>query len=107
MITIRYATLKNKKVIPTTDSLEWAKTFAADRSVDHTMIGDIKVSTVFLGMDHGFAEAPLWFETMIFGGKHDGFQHRYETWNQAKKGHARAVLLAKGKIKKFRLEEMG
>lgn len=62
--------------------------------VSKTEIGDISVSTVFLGVDHSFGEgSPVLFETMIFGGEHDGYQERYCTWDEAEAGHARAVEL--------------
>jgi hypothetical protein len=37
------------------------------------MIGDAKVSTVFLGLDHSFSEdgPPILWETMVFGGELD------------------------------------
>ena len=52
------------------------------------------VSTVFLGLDHGWADGgPLLFETMVFGrtDRWDGFCWRYATWDEAAAGHA-AVL---------------
>jgi hypothetical protein len=59
-------------------------------------IGDVKVSTVFLGLDHGDGDGPpvLW-ETMIFGGVHDGDCERYTSRADAEAGHARAVVLVK------------
>lgn len=54
----------------------------------------ILVSTVFLGFDHRFLDddgPPILFETMIFGGKHDQYQERYTTWDDAVAGHERAV----------------
>jgi hypothetical protein len=58
--------------------------------------GTIHVSTVFLGIDHGFGEAaPVLFETMVFGGELDLFQDRYATWNEAVAGHRLAVANAK------------
>ena len=66
----------------------------AARRVDRTVIGEIVVSTVFLGLDHGFEEdgAPMLFETMIFGNNDDDtYQTRCETWEQAEKMHAAAV----------------
>ncbi len=46
------------------------------------------VSTVFLGINHSHVVGEyLWFETMVFGGKLDGEQMRYETWKQAEAGH--------------------
>ena len=35
----------------------------------------------------------LW-ETMIFGGKHDDFQERYTSYQDAIEGHMRAVTMA-------------
>lgn len=53
----------------------------------------VEVSTVWLGMDHGFGCEPLIFETMIFGGPHDVYQERYATLEEAKAGHKRACKL--------------
>lgn len=46
------------------------------------------VSTVFLGTDHAFTPGPpvLW-ETMVFGGPHDGYQDRYTSRRDAERGH--------------------
>lgn len=60
-------------------------------------INGIDISTVFLGIDHGFAgNAPMLFETMVFGGPDNQYQERYSTWEQAEKGHQRAVNMVKG-----------
>lgn len=83
--------------VPCADLLEWARTFEnAARTVGNTEVdGDIRVSTVFLGLDHSFGHGdPLLFETMIFGGAHDGYQERYSKWDEAEAGHATAVALA-------------
>jgi hypothetical protein len=57
---------------------------------------DVSVSTVFLCLDHGFGDGPpVLFETMIFGGPNDQYQERYFTWEQAEKGHAVALEIAK------------
>lgn len=66
------------------------------RRVDETLIGDARISTVFIGLNHGTEDQPLWFETMIFGGKHDGWCDRYESWDEAVAGHANAIALVKG-----------
>ena len=56
---------------------------------------DVRVSTVFLGMNHNYGDGPpLLFETMIFGGEHDDKQWRYTTEAQALEGHKAAVVLA-------------
>ena len=59
-------------------------------------IGDLRVSTVWLGVDHGFVPGlkPVIFETMIFGGgKHhlDGELWRYSSEEEALEGHKNAV----------------
>ena len=87
--------LKNKTPVKVDDVLEWGKSRREDRIVGKTMIGDIYVSTVFLWRDHSFLEGadPILFETMIFGGDHDGYQERYTTWEGAEVGHLFAVNL--------------
>ena len=74
---------------------QWAVGFG-DRTlktVAKDQIGDAKVSTVWLGLDHelGFDGPPLIFETMIFGGEHDKFQERYSTEEQARARHLEIV----------------
>lgn len=72
------------------------------RRVAETFIGDIKISTVFLSLDHGYGIGdPILFETMIFGGPEeiDEFQERYCTWEEAEEGHKNAVELVKSKMK--------
>jgi len=60
------------------------------------MIGDVLVSTVFLGIDHAHDSGiPLLFETMIFGGEHDQWQDRCSTWSGAEDMHAVAVEMVK------------
>lgn len=79
-----------------TDLITWAKWMEkADKRVNLTILpnGD-QISTVFLGIDHNyFGGPPLLFETMIFGGEHDGYQERYSTLEQAEEGHQRAIEL--------------
>ena len=66
-----------------------------DWIVGRTIVGwdpDVSVSTVLLGLDHGFGDGPpLIFETMIFGGEHAGDQWRYGTKEEAERGHLRIV----------------
>lgn len=56
----------------------------------------LRVSTVFLGLDHSFPrddKRPLLWETMIFGGKHHQYQERYYSFNDALDGHFKALEL--------------
>ena len=83
--------LKGHEPVPCEDILEWGKWFeTGDRTVAKSRVKKMKVSTVFL--DHNFGGGqPILFETMIFGGKHDMFQRRYHTWQEAEDGHREIV----------------
>ena len=76
-----------------TDLMTWARWFEkAERRVDRTEIGEVFISTVFLGLDHSFGEGPpLLFETMVFGGPLDQDMERYSTWDEAVAGHKAMV----------------
>lgn len=53
-------------------------------------IGNVRVSTVWLGLNHNWGDGPpLIFETTVFGGTWDQWQERYSTKEQALKGHHR------------------
>lgn len=68
-----------------------------------TLFGeDIRVSTVWLGLDHSWGRfltdaepIPIIFETMVFGGSMDQEQWRYPTEAAALDGHARMVELVR------------
>lgn len=72
------------------------------KRIRHTSIGDVRVSTVFLGIDHGIyfdvkkQGKPILFETMIFGGEHGGYQTRCSTHRQALAMHKAAINNVKG-----------
>lgn len=79
--------------VPEPDLMTWAKAFEFENhDVAQTMVGEARVSTVFLGLDHQWGDGPpLVFETMVFGGPLDGEQDRYSTWDEAAAGHAEMV----------------
>jgi hypothetical protein len=60
------------------DVIQWGLMFSnQDRKVDATIIGDSTVSTVFLGLDHGWGkDKPILWETLVFDGPHDGCMDR-------------------------------
>jgi trimethylamine:corrinoid methyltransferase-like protein len=72
------------------DVLEWGRWFeTADKRVAIDTIGNVQVSTVFLGLDHNFGRGePLLFETMVFMGPLNEEMDRYPTWEAAEAGHA-------------------
>lgn len=80
------------------DLMEWATSFEsrkAGRVGNDTLPNGVRVSTVWLGLNHQWGDGPpiLW-ETMIFGGPHDAYQERYSSHADAVAGHAKAVALA-------------
>ena len=91
--------LINKNPVIEPNLLKWADWFeiTENRIVSKNNVKNIMVSTVFLGLDHNFDEGePLLFETMIFGSrKYKNYQERYATWEEAEKGHQRALDLVK------------
>ena len=74
------------------DIMEWGESMKEHRHVALLEEAGVRVSTVFLGIDHGFGDGspPILFETMIFGGEHDDYQMRYSTWEEAEAGHITA-----------------
>lgn len=79
---------------PVHDLLRWAQWFEhAERRVARDEVGSAVVSTVFLGLDHGWRGGlPILFETMVFAdGDRGGDCWRYATRSQALAGHARVV----------------
>jgi hypothetical protein len=57
----------------------------------------VVVSTVFLGVNHGFGEGPpLLFETLVRGGRHDEYMDRYSTRDEALAGHQKIVEMVRG-----------
>lgn len=63
---------------------------------------EIEVSTVWLGLDHQLMHGGpiLIFETLVFGGAHDGDMMRYSTEAQAEAGHIKVVNALKREIAK-------
>jgi hypothetical protein len=80
---------------------EWSVVWdIANRRVAQTTIGQYRVSTVFLCLDHGFDGEPQLFETMVFGGEDDWADEllwRYSTWEQAERGHQQICALVQVK----------
>lgn len=94
----KYILAEDGKTPVPCDLMTWAKWFEKreTRIVAQDQIGEVKVSTVFLGLDHNWGDGPpvLW-ETMIFGGPHDEYQERYTSHDEAVAGHTKALELVK------------
>jgi len=88
-----YALNDDGSVQATSDPSGWSGTRPVGR--DHVIEGDpssMWVSTVFLGLDHGWGfGAPQLFETMVFSNDEDfagnGWVYRYSTLADARRGH--------------------
>ena len=79
--------------------MEWAQEFdLANRRVAETLLGRVRISTVFLGLDHSYSleGPPLIFETLVFGGPLDGEMLRCSTWEEAEAAHEAIVVMVKG-----------
>lgn len=89
--------LKNRTPYPVT-YLQFARWRTPDRvRIALTQMPNELISTVFLGLDYQFQAGlpPILFETMIFDGHLDGYQCRYNTYEQAVAGHRRAVKICR------------
>ena len=104
-----YAILEGKKVVVLSSNdfrhddwiRKWSENNKPVKRVGYYESEKYRVSTVFLGINHGrlCSSRDLWFETMIFGGINDQYCERYETWDEASKGHSRILKLCKkGKV---------
>lgn len=82
--------------------MEWVHKFETDdeKIVQQTRGEDgTLVSTVWLGINHNWGKGPpLIFETMVFGGDHDGYQERHSTETEAIEGHEEACQLVFGRV---------
>jgi hypothetical protein len=92
---------ENKNAVPCS-ATEWGdqreemrKTRSKHVAEDY--INDKRISTVWLGLDHGFEfednknYKPLIFETMIFEKGDEIYCNRYSTWKESEEGHKKAI----------------
>jgi hypothetical protein len=107
----RFAKLEDRQIVPCTLT-EWAMwdPERVKRIIGRHQTQTHLVSTVFLGLDHGWIgldTRPIWFETMIFdktqrrelelGGKltwtigESVYEQRYSTLEEAEQGHQAAI----------------
>ena len=67
--------------------IEWLST-EPNKHVAEDFVGPYRVSTVFLGIDHGYpGPRPVLYETMVFRGWADRACERYCTREEARLGH--------------------
>ncbi len=100
---IKWYILDGKTPVPVKDIIEWGGFMESDKRIVKVtyLMNGAKVSTVFLGLDHGYDGDVVLFETMVFGGRLDQEQWRYRTWDEAEIGHENVVRLAQPSLKIF------
>lgn len=96
-----YVLDEQDKPIPINDLFKWATFMQISvKPINHTMVdNNIIIITHFIGVDFDFKKKgkPILWQTMIFDGKHDQYQERYTSKEDALEGHKRAVKMVKNK----------
>jgi hypothetical protein len=109
----QFYVLRDRKPVPVSDVLEWAKSrehFEENCRIGYTIVrpdgttverspskpeeSECAVSTVFLGIDHGWGRGkPVLFETLVFNGPPglEDEMDRYCTFGEAVSGHREMV----------------
>ncbi len=93
---MEYYVLKNK--VAKKSTLNEYKKYYADndpmlwKDVIHQML---RVETHFLGLDMMYSSKPRIFETVVYGGKYNGFSRCYSTYKKASEGHQEILKMVK------------
>lgn len=91
------------KTVPVPLTEEGLKTFMewfsdiSNRKLASYEFENVKVSTVFLGLDHNWSGGglPILWETVIFGGSNDGYLDRTTSKEEAMAAHKKAIEMVK------------
>lgn len=86
--------LKGKKPVEVglMEWAEWLENPKNHRTLGHHWIGETRVSTVFIGLDHNpLATKPEIFETMTFNVGEQDQQWRFATYDEALTNHWKQV----------------
>lgn len=90
--------LQDGEPVPVDNIIVWAEWFEDfdRRRIALDEDGDVRVSTVFIGIDTNFmfGGSRLLYETMIFGGPCDHARWKWATRDVALRGHHVAVVMA-------------
>ena len=109
---LRHYILNEKKQIVEVDLMTWARFFedVEKRRVASHELDDVRVSTVFLSIDHGFSFdediPPVLFETLCFANDENDME-RYCTFDEALAGHYRHCERVWGKNWQEKFDENG
>ncbi len=110
-MTSYYAILDDEHNVVAATRDEWAEFFEDNEkrqvAYDEIRHGEatIKVSTVFLGLNHNLLPGPpLWFETMVFWPGNEGwdqYQERHENWQVTAYRHSRVLAAVKDSLRHY------
>lgn len=80
------------------DLVQWAEWYRnEDRTVAFDQIGAVRISTIFLAINHAIGPGePILYDTLVDGGPLDRRRDRYATREDALAGHARMVAMIRG-----------
>lgn len=87
---------KDPSVVIRATQLGWSMQFETFQHIKKDTVGDVYVSTVFLGLDHrlGSCGDPVLWETMMFFNGDEVYQRRYTSHANALVGHQMAMGIA-------------
>jgi hypothetical protein len=77
--------------------LDWFSTHGAETRIRHKIVGKLRISTIFIGIDTrlGFGASPPLFETAVFGPNNtEADIRRSATYDEAIETHERFVAIA-------------
>lgn len=100
----KYILDANGEPIPARNLMEWANWFEGghnQRIVKQEMVGDVKISTVFLSLNHNYEQdgPPILWETMTFKDGDENDQDRCSgSREQAMAMHERMVEKVKARV---------
>ncbi|MCD9007470.1 hypothetical protein LDO31_14720 [Luteimonas sp. XNQY3] len=98
--------LVGRRAVQCESVMEWSAWFAtADLRVAGTWVDDVRISTVFLGIDHNpFSEGdPALFETMVFVDGEESTVRRCFIWEEAEAGHEEMVALVHAEMERAKV----
>lgn len=99
-MTLDHYIIDENGVITKASLMKWARWLESekghrDRRIGYDKMEEVDVSTVFMGLDHGWGDdTPVLFETMVFNGINkpvEDYTARYHTLEEAREGHKRVV----------------
>lgn len=97
----KYYTLNADHTYDTCTYKEWGKQFLTlDRHLGDTEIKNVRISTVWIGMDANIsADKAYVFETMILDKDNNSlYQNLYSSWDEAIKGHKETCIYAENEL---------